>query len=88
MTVEGAVQTLDRLGSAHDPIHFRGEEITPDDLPYLIKPYRSAVLRIRYWTVRDGKPRMLNGTLSGMVRDRKRDSPPFKRQPCPTCGRK
>lgn len=83
------------LGSAHDPIFVRGEETTPTDLEGTNWPFEDTTsIRISYFTVRNGKARLLkNGTLSGMVRDRKRKSPPFKSKyrgspRCPHCKRR
>ncbi len=68
MTVRTAFDLLDELGSANDPIVYKGEEMDVNDLWCLISPVESASkVRISYaseqgWT--------RGGTLSGMVADR------------------
>lgn len=90
MTVQSAVEELEELASGHDPIIHRGEDTTPLDLAdrYGYDCLASA-FRISYFSLRNGKVSLLkNGTLGGMIRDRRRSTPPFKKHPCPTCGRK
>jgi hypothetical protein len=95
MDLIDAVRALGRLGSANDPIMFRGEEVIPEDLPFCLEPTRSAAsVRLAYWSVRSGRARLITrGTLSGMLRDRKRQNPPFKgkhavKRRCPHCKRR
>ena len=92
MTLQSAVEELSRLGSNDDPIVYRGDDTTPQELAdrwgY---DALAANFRISYYSVRAGKVRLLkNGTLGGMIRDRKRQNPPFKgkhavKRRCPHC---
>ncbi len=94
MTLRSAVEELTALGSNDDPIVWRGEDMTPQELAdrwgY---DTLAANFRISYYSVRAGKVRLLkNGTLGGMIRDRQRKSPPFKgehavKRRCPHCRR-
>jgi hypothetical protein len=72
MYLDSAVDLLDDLCSHQDPILYKGAETTPEELDYLLTdPYLLAKdIRISYY---GGAPfRLIHGTLSGMVADRKR----------------
>lgn len=73
ISVEQAVGILEIMGSNQDPIFFKGEESTPDNLTATyghevceITP--ASKVYIQYW---GGDPhRKIMGTLQGMVRER------------------
>jgi len=70
MDVREAVEVLENLGSASDPVFFAGVETTPTDLSYTEHADKDCrELRIRY-AVDAG--RWVEGTLSGMVQERLR----------------
>lgn len=73
MNLGEALLDLRRNGSEDDPIEYRGEETTPTQLEWKLGPLASArSTRISYSASRRGRlTHIRNGTLSGMVRDRR-----------------
>ncbi len=69
MKVHEALEALESAGSASDPILYRGEETTAVDLDLPSLDDASKV-RIGYWG--KGIRLVKRGTLSGMVRERRR----------------
>ena len=79
MYLDEAVTLLDDLCSSQDPIFYKGVETTPSELPYLGAFGRDHTIlakdiRVSYY---GGAPfRLIHGTLSGMVKDRKGQAAP------------
>ena len=74
MYLDDALKLLEDLYSGDDPIIFKGAETTPNELPYLNAfgydhTLRAEHIRISYYG--DEPLRLIHGTLSGMVKDRK-----------------
>lgn len=93
MTLFEAIQRLEELGSAQDPIEHRSGAETPDDLlgrPDLHDGSRAARIRIGYMSSTGWR----RGTLTGMIKDREelseRRSRVYTRPVprCPHCGKK
>ena len=87
MNIREAVDILEHLYSSQDPIMYRGEDMTPEDLSYYLNEHLPASeVRISYYGG-DDYHKWRHGTLSGMVNDRRRLMRDSK-QKCPTCGNK
>jgi len=79
MSVNRAIQDLEEHGSSQDPIWYQGEETTPEQLSWKVDDGRSDLsgyvlagdVRISYYGGKD-LHLIKRGTLSGMVRDRRR----------------
>lgn len=70
MTIQECVEALYRLDSDQDPITYRGKETTPQELHYELNDLQPASgIRIGYYAK---KGWIQNGTLTGMLADRKR----------------
>jgi len=71
MTILDAVRDLEKHGSDNDPINYRGDEITPQDLLARLDDRTLAGgIRINYWGKQSARKK--DGTLSGMVTDRRK----------------
>lgn len=70
MYLHEATDLLDEMYSSQDPIYYKGDETTPDELPYLLHhTILARDVRISYY---GREPlRLVHGSLSGMVMDRK-----------------
>jgi hypothetical protein len=78
MNLSRAVQDLEENGSSQDPIWYKGEETTPEQLEWKVSDNRhggmaaASKIRITYYGyVKGDCLKKVNGTLSGMVRDRR-----------------
>lgn len=59
---------LERYGSTQDPIIYKGEETTPEDLLCTMHSFSG---RITYWAFRSGKMKKIRGgSFGGMINDR------------------
>jgi hypothetical protein len=67
-TLDEAVRILDHLGSANDPIFFKGKETTPADLLHSCPQVYLSRIRIGYFAAR--LRRVERGTFMGMITDR------------------
>lgn len=79
MSVDRAIQDLEEHGSSQDPIFYKGQETTPEQLSWKVDDGRcdlrgytlAGEVRIGYYGGKD-LHLIKRGTLSGMVKDRRR----------------
>lgn len=74
LNLDDAMIVLDGLGAIHDPIEHRGKPTTMHKLSLRLdgQRERAKYVFITYTSTRSGEPRLVRGTLSGMIRDRRR----------------
>lgn len=80
LSLRRAIELLEEAGSADDPVKYQGVETTPTQLEWELDwDKKAGDIRITY----AGNSRTVNGTLSGMVKNRRELMGNHR---CPTCG--
>lgn len=72
MSLDQALAELDECASTQDPIIYKGEETSPEQLLYLLdQTLLAGKVRFSYWGMKSNCTQLIrNGTLAGMVKDR------------------